>query len=555
MFNWLRVSMIFLLFSLGFNACAGQTTTIQILSVNDFHGQISEGRKLNDRPVGSAPVLASYLKNAQEGMENNTLITLMGDQISASPPASGLLKDEPTILFLNLLANKFCGEKKENRFNPNCNMVATVGNHEFDKGQKNLFEIIEGRNTPPTDNWIDLPRYPGAYFPYISANIVDEKTGEPIFTPYVIKKINGVTIAFIGAILKNAPDVILPSSIKGIKFLDEAEAINHYIPEIKKQNVDAIVVITHQGGMQVPYEGATKEDTKVDGAINDMVKKLDDNVDVVMAGHTHSFTNAFLKNQNGKKILVTEANSYSASFADVFLTIDTEQHKVTSESAKIINAYADQFPGNTPDAEAARIVKLAEDKIAPIVNSHVGTAENDLTKNGNAAGESNLGDLISDSMRAAMQTDIAIMQPGGIRADVYAGEVTWGKLYAVQPFSNSLVKLSLTGEDLYNLFEQQWGGPKTYILQISGISEIYDASKPLGSRIVSLVKEGQPIQRNKIYTITTNEFLALGGDGFTVLKKGTNLESGPLDLDAFVSYVKKLPQPFSVKVDGRIQKL
>jgi 5'-nucleotidase len=526
---------------------------IKILGINDFHGQVSTGRRMNNRPVGSAAVMASYLKQAKLGMSDSALIALMGDQVGASPPASGLLKDEPTIMFFNTLANKFCGE--QTRMDPQCNMVATVGNHEFDKGQKSMHEIMYGRETPPTDSWLDLPHYPGAYFPYISANIVDANSGKLLFPPYVIKKINGVPIAFIGAILKDAPDVILPTSIEGVKFLDEADAINSFIPEIKAQGVHTIIVLIHQGGNQASYEGPTKENTKVEGPIVDVVKRLDDSVDVVMAGHTHQFINAFLENQNGKKILVTQANSYSASFAEVDLAIDPKSLSVVNESAKIVTTYSDQFPGDKPDPEVEKLMKQADAKTAPIINSYIATTQTDLLRATNEAGESNMGDLIADSYRAAMHTDMAFFNPGSMRADIYAGKITWGNFYAVQPFSNFAVKMTMTGADIYDLFEQQWRPTETIMLPFSGLKYTYDLKQPIGHRVVAMYHDGQLLQKDKTYTVTTNNFFAFGGDAFTVMRRGKIVETGATDLEALIAYVKSLPQPFSIEVDGRVQKV
>ncbi|MFZ2315282.1 MAG: bifunctional metallophosphatase/5'-nucleotidase [Gammaproteobacteria bacterium] len=526
---------------------------IKVLGINDFHGQISEGVKLNNRAVGSAPILAAFIKKAQQGYENSNLIALMGDQISASPPASGLLNDEPTILFLNSLANKECSA--DARMNPQCNMVATIGNHEFDKGQKALLEKIYGSDKPPVNNWINLPRYPGASYPHVSANIVDAKTGEPLFPPYVIKKTNGITIAFIGAILKDANEVITPSSLKGMAFLDEAKTINHYATEVKAKGADVVIVIIHQGGKQEPYEGSTHESSAVEGKIVDVIKQFDDNVDVVMSGHTHAFMNAFLPNHHGKKILVTEANSYSASFAEVTLAVDKHAKAVLSKSARIITTYADECPETTVNLPATKITKLAEEKVAPMIKDPVGVLQTDLIKKVNSGGESSLGDFVADAMREEAGTDIALMNPGGLRANLYAGNVTYGSLYAIQPFGNLVLKISLTGQDIYELLEQQWTPNNMIFLQVSGLSYRYDVTKPIGSRIVTIYHDGQLLQRDKVYTVATNDFLAHGGDGFTVMRRGKIINEVEKDLTLLIHYIKNLPQPFSSGSGGRIQEV
>jgi 5'-nucleotidase len=304
---WVWIFGVFLA-AVGITACgppaaALDRVPVQILAINDFHGQISAGKKVKDRPVGSAPVLAAYLKKAQQEFSGFTFVVHAGDQVGASPPASALLQDEPAIMFLNLLGNGQCSY--EDRQNPQGNLVATLGNHEFDKGLKELQRLLEGGNHPQgpflQDPW------PGAAFPYVSANLVSQDTQKPIFPPYVIKEVDGIPIAFIGAVLKATKDMVMPSHLAGLEFLDEATAINALIPELKGKQVRTIIVLLHQGGKQKAYEGPTRPEAKLTGPIKNVLWHLDDEVDVVVSGHTHAFTNALVRNQNGKEILVTQA--------------------------------------------------------------------------------------------------------------------------------------------------------------------------------------------------------------------------------------------------------
>ncbi|WBV63456.1 5'-nucleotidase C-terminal domain-containing protein [Legionella pneumophila 130b] len=227
---------------------------------------------------------------------------------------------------------------------------------------------------------------------------------------------------------------MFPANAEGVKFLDEADSINHYIPEIKAKGVNVIIVLIHEGGNQIPYEGDTQTTSAVEGHIKEIVYSLGDEIDVVMGGHTHQFLNAFLPNRNGHKILVTQANSYSAAFAEVTLQIDTKNHTVKNKSAKIITTYANRWPGTNPDTQALEIVKLAEDKIGPMINNHVGTAEYDLLRKQNKDGESSLGNLIADAYRTVMNTNLGITNPNGIRDDLKAGEVNWEISILFYPF-------------------------------------------------------------------------------------------------------------------------
>ena len=526
---------------------------VQLLAINDFHGQLSTGRTVAGRPVGSAAVLKAYLDVAQVGQEDRTFIVHAGDHVGASPPASALLQDEPSISFLNLLTNKYCNL---GRHNPFCNVIGTLGNHEFDEGEKELLRLLYGGNHP--DGPFLERRYRGARFPYVSANVVDEETGKPIVPPYVIRYVRGAPIAFIGAVLKQTPTIVTPTGVAGLRFLDEADTINGYIPALKRRGVRAIVVLIHQGGRQTSYAGTTDPTRPpVTGTdIVDIVNRLDDEVDVVVSGHAHSFTNALLSNANGKPILVTQAFSAGTAYADIDLEIDRKTKDVVAKTASIITTFADEGPGLTPDARAARLTAAAEEKVAPLVNQVIGVTQNDILDDQNAAGESALGNLIADAQRAAMGTDFAFMNPGGIRADLSGGDVTWGDLFTVQPFGNSLVKIELTGQQIYDLLNQQWAGqPFPHILQISGLTYTWDNNLPDANRIVEIRKDGVPIDLAALYTVTANSFIAAGGDNFTVFTQGVNPVGGPIDLDALIEYIEDLPQPFSAAIEERITRV
>jgi 5'-nucleotidase len=534
------------------------TLRVKLLAINDFHGQLSAGRRVGNRPVGSAGVLAAYLKAAQAGREGGTILVHAGDHVGATPPSSALLQDEPAIAFLNQLANEHCAyperEHKRAEWHPKCNVVGTLGNHEFDEGVAEMNRLLAGGNHA-NGPFLESP-WRGARFPYVSANVVDAATGKPILPPYVIKKIDGMPIAFIGAVLKATPTIVTPSGVAGVKFLDEAEAINRYIPELRHQNVRAIVVLIHQGGRQNTYNGATSPTAPaVTGDIVEIVDRLHDEVDVVISGHWHSFTNVLLSNRNGKPILVTQAFSSGTAYGDVDLEISRASRDVVAKSAAIVTTWADAGAGLTPDAAATQLTADAEAKVAPLVNQVIGTAAADITRTENAAGESALGNLIADAQRAAMGTDFAFMNPGGIRADIAAGEVTWGELFTVQPFGNSLVKMDLTGQQVFDLLNQQWAGqPFARILKTSGLTYLWDNARPVGDRIVEVYRNGAPLDKSATYTVTVNSFLADGGDNFTVLKSGTNRVGGPVDLDALIAYLKGLPQPFAYTIQNRIQR-
>lgn len=526
--------------------------TVQLLAINDFHGQLSTGPRVGGRPVGGAAVLTSYLRTAQTETDAYTFIVHAGDHVGASPPASALLQDEPSIGFLNVFANDACTFRY--RLNPWCNLVGTAGNHEFDEGAEEMLRLINGGNHP-SGPFLE-ERYRGAKFPYVSANVVNAATGKPILPPYAIKKVRGVEIAFIGAVLEDTPSIVTPTGVAGLLFLDEADAINRYVRELRARKVKAIVVLIHEGGRQTTYQGPTQPGGTITGPIVDIVSRLDDEVDVVVSGHAHSFTNSLLPAQGGKEVLVTQAFSAGTAYGDIDLQIDPKTRDVVAKSAAIVTTYADQAPGLTPDPIVAQLVADAEAEVAPLVELVIGAAAIDIVRAQNAAGESALGNLIADAQRAAMGTDFAFMNPGGIRADLLAGSVTWGELFTIQPFGNSLVKMDLTGSQIVTLLEQQWlNQPFPRILQVSGLSYTWDNALPIGGRIVEVRQNGTPINLNATYTVTVNSFMAAGGDNFVVLPLGTNRVGGPIDLDALIAYVQGQVQPFSATIEGRVVRL
>jgi len=538
--------------------CQGGNLKVKLLGFNDFHGQLSTGKLVSSRPVGSAGVLTSYLKAAQAGIENQTIIVHAGDHVGASPAASALLQDEPSIQWLNMLANSSCSYA--DKLNPACNVVGTLGNHEFDEGKTELLRLLNGGNHL-SGPFLEDP-YKGARVPYISANVVDEVTNRPILPPYVIKQVQGVKIAFVGAVLEATPTIVTPTGVAGLKFLDEADAANSYVPEIKALGVKTIVLLIHQGTSQSSYTTATNTNltnSAISGSdILDVVSRLDSEFDVVVSGHSHSFTNLLVTNNLGKKILLTQAFSASTAYDDIDLTIDPVTKDVVTKSARIVTTFADVAPGNAPDPAAAALTAAAEAKVAPLTTQVVGFATKSYTRDGGSTGESSLGDIIADSQNVAEGTQFAFMNPGGIRADLVVptggANITWNDLFTIQPFGNTLVKMNLTGAQIKAVLEQQWTASTTRILQISGFGYTFSASAPIGSRIVEIHDAaGTPLDPAAVYSITCNNFLATGGDGFTAFVAGANPIGGPVDLDALIEYTEH-NNPLPVPVMGRIVK-
>ncbi len=529
-----------------------QPVHVKILAINDFHGQLTAGETVAGRPVGSAPVLASYLRRAAAG-EAFSFIVHAGDLVGASPPQSGLLQGEPSIMFFNLFANRFCSYRR--RTDPRCNLVATVGNHEFDQGREELLRLIYGGNHA-RGPYLENP-YRGAKFPYVCANVKYADADHYLLPPYVIKEAGEIRIAFIGALLQGMRTKVMASGIRGLVFLDEASSVNRQVKRLQALGIHAIVLLIHQGGDQQAYSGPTRQEAPpLSGAIVGIVRNLDDDIDLVISAHTHRFTNALVNNRHGVPILVTQAEARSRAYAVIDLLVDGGTDDVVSKSARIMTTWADGGPGLDPDPEAKQLVKEAQRATFPLVHRFIGRARCNITRETSPSGESALGDLVADAQRAALKADFCFTNPGGLRSDIKAGNVTWGDLYAVQPFHDELIRMKLSGRQIYQLLNQQWRDPaKIRILQVSGLDYTWDGTRPPGERIVEIRRDGVPIDRNAFYTVAVNRFLAEGGDGFSVFAHGGGHSVGPFDREALVSYIRRLPQPFCVETAGRIKRI
>ncbi|MBA3423518.1 MAG: bifunctional metallophosphatase/5'-nucleotidase, partial [Rubrobacter sp.] len=515
-----------------------RTSNIQLLGVNDFHGNLESPRTLArdgvQVPVGGAAYLDAYLDQYEAQNPERTIRVHAGDMVGASPLISSYFHDEPTVYAMN-----------EMQFD-----VGTLGNHEFDEGGEEMLRLINGGQRDDDKQFKDGPdgerintsdpNFPGADFPYIAANTVYKDSGKTVLPPYQVVKKDGIKVGFIGVTTLETPRIVVPDAVAPFDYLDISDTVNRYVAALQRDGVQSIVVLAHAGGNQTSA-------TEAVGEIVDETKQMSDEVDVVVAGHSHSLLN----NQVDGK-LVVEAFSYGTAFDAVNMKVDRRTKDVLSASADIVTTYNDAV---TPDARTAQLVAEYKARISPISERVVGTAAEGITRApSTTAGESELGDLIADAQRDLASADLAFMNPGGIRADIASGPVTFGELFTVQPFDNQLVSMNLTGDQIYRLLEQQFPpnqAPNTKrILQVSGLKYTYDESLPEGQRITSLTKtDGTPIDRAATYKVAVNSFIATGGDNFTVLKEGTNVQTIGSDLDALEAYIGSLQQPFGAPTD------
>jgi len=503
---------------------------IQLLAFNDFHGSLEAPDAVvfdpaaedAGTPAGGAGHLAALVERLRARAPDRTVVVAAGDIIGASPLASALFHDEPTIAVMNRLGLAF----------------SSVGNHEFDRGAEELLRLQRGGCHPLEGCTFDAP-FAGATFRYLAANVVDEAAGGTLLPGYALKTIAGVTIGFVGVTLAGTADLVAAPRVAGLGFLSEAGAVNALVPRMRREGAQAIVVLVHQGGFGPVHQEASG--CNIHGDILPVVAALDPAVDVVISGHTHA---AYVcPNVDGK--LVTSAASHGRVVTEIWLTIDRERGVVLSRSAE--NRIVDRR--GEEDAAARAIVERAVRGAAPVATRVVGRVAGAIGRGESQAGESALGDVVADAQLEATRgapalAEVALMNPGGLRADLSssAGPVTYGQAFAVQPFGNSLVTMTLTGTQLKTLLEAQWLAPGgARVLAVSrGFSYAYHAGAPAGSRVDpgSLRIGGETVDPSGRYRVTVNSFLAGGGDGFSILAEGTDRIAGPVDVDALAGHLR-----------------
>jgi 5'-nucleotidase len=510
---------------------------LRLIAFNDFHGHLetpslgvvvadaSAAQRRGRMPAGGVAHLATAIRELKSG-QAHTVVVAAGDLISASPPVSSLFLDEPAVNALSAAGLE----------------LTSVGNHDFDRGREELERLQRGGCSTP-DSCFD-GRFPGAGFQYLAANVIETATGKPLFPPYAIRSYGGVPVAFVGAVLRGTPQIVSASGIRGLAFLDEAQSVNALVPELRAKGVEAIVLLIHEGGRS---SGAYDDPAcpRFEGAILGVVRRLDRAVDIVVSGHTHE---AYVCRVDGR--LVTSAGSYGRFVTTIDLGLDPLSRDVVEARATNIIVDPQKFVADPRlDAYVRRVADRAKDRLSRVI----GTIEGEFTPVASTAGESNLGNLVADSQLAAMRepagAEVAFMNPGGMRASLMSTRpdraVTFGDVYSVQPFGNTLVAMTLTGTQILRLLEQQWRsaapGVRPRLLQVSeGFRYAWDASKRVGARIVpgSVAIAGRPLEEAARYRVVVNSFLAGGGDGFTVLTEGIDVTGGPLDIDAFESHLR-----------------
>jgi 5'-nucleotidase len=550
-FHVIAISLLALLVLPGLAVADGRhehrkDVKVQLLGLNDFHGHLESttpGTIAPDPasprvPAGGAEYLATHLRQKERTNRRNTLIVSAGDLIGASPLLSALFHDEPTIEAMNKMGLD----------------LNAVGNHEFDEGAAELLRMQRG-GCHPVDGCLDGNGFRGAKFRFLGANVEWQDSGRTIFPPYSIKRFDGVKVGFIGMTLEGTPDVVSPSGVAGLDFLDEAETANRYADELRRRHgVRAVVVLLHEGGAQ-SAAGGINDCNGISGPIVDIVNRTTSQVDLFVTGHTHSAYNCVI---DGRP--VTSASSFGRLLTDIDLTLSKWSRDVVEVSAN--NQIVTQNVFKAMDM--TQLIERYSEIAGPLRDRVIGRISADITRTPDDSAENAAGNLIADAQHAATSSPetgaavAAFMNPGGVRSDfVHApsgseapGEVTYGEAFTVQPFGNSLVTMTLTGQQVLDMLKSQWCGQSSPRVLLPSASASYSYSQSgaaaiagqpcagAASPVANLTIGGTPVDPAASYRITVNSFLADGGDNFPVLREGTDRLGGEVDTDALEAYLE-----------------
>jgi 5'-nucleotidase len=551
------------------------TFDLQILSFNDFHGHLeatdSPVSSLPDAcgeeaepgctpPVGGIEYLAGHVRDLRAEQPERTLTVAAGDLIGGSTFLSGLFQDQPSIEAMNELELD----------------VSSVGNHEFDEGTAELKRMIKGGCHPEMGCFKDLDgkdiEYGGTDFPYLGANVVKKSDGKPFLRSRWVKEIKGKKIGFIGMTLEGTPLLVNPAGIDTVEFKDEVATARKNVKVLNRQGVKAIVVLVHEGGFQSAGISGCAD---ASGPIMDIADRMPAAVDAIISGHTHNPYICKVADPQGKKRLVTSAASFGQVLTEMHLKINRRTGEVARGKSWAKNILV------TRDVKKVRSQSnlLAFWKSLSDVRGDevVGTVKEDITGDSNTCRceETPMADLLADAIlwgTEAPETggaDLALMNVGGVRAELLmepsgdeaAGEVTYREAYNVAPFGNLLTTMNLSGQQLYDLLNQQYqpGVEGRRPMLALGVSEgvtyqwEWTGTQPAantqpgagttGGRVVpgSLKIDGVAVDGDAIYRVATLNFLANGGDGFTVFTEGTDQKGGAEDLANLVDFLEANP--------------
>ncbi|WP_353807507.1 bifunctional metallophosphatase/5'-nucleotidase [Agromyces sp. SYSU T00194] len=499
-------------------------TEINLMTVNDFHGRLEQSGS-----TGGAAALAGAVKEFSRG-NTNTVFAAAGDMIGASTFTSFIQQDEPTIAALNQMGLD----------------VSAVGNHEFDLGFADLTDRVM-----PLADW-----------EYLGANIYEKGTDDPALPEYWVQDFKGVSIGFVGAVTDELPSLVSPAGIATIDVGSPVAAANRVADQLSdgvaaNGEADIVVMLVHEGAATTSLASAIDPASR----FGDIVLNANDNIDAIVSGHTHLAYNHVI---DGRPVI--SSGQYGQKFSNMVIEYDTLSDSIVSMHNTVYDVAVRDAEGDVvgyaykEDNKVQRIVDDAvavADELGSVV---LGTADANFGRAvaadpatstsfpENRGGESTLGNFVADVQLWALNVDgtrdvdVTFMNPGGLRADLASGEVTYAEAAGVQPFANTLVSMDLTGAQLKQVLEEQWqpAGASRPFLKLGASADFtytYDPEGLDGDKITEMWLAGSPVLPGDTYSVGVNSFLASGGDNFSTFAAGTNVsDSGKIDLQSMVDY-------------------
>ncbi|HET6638022.1 MAG TPA: 5'-nucleotidase C-terminal domain-containing protein [Gemmatimonadota bacterium] len=488
---------------------------IAFIGTNDFHGALEPTTPVwaDGDTIGGAATMAAYVRPVEARYPGATIHLDGGDQMQGTV-ISNLSGGRASIDVMNALGVD----------------AAAIGNHEFDWS----IDTLEVRMAQ-------------AEYPFLSANIFVKGTGErPEWAvPYAWLERAGLRIAVIGATTTSTPYTTMPANVEPYEFRDIAQTVNALVPGLKAEGADLVVLVVHAGGIEEGHGG-------VRGEIADAARRITEPLDLIVSGHTHTRLQTVV---NG--IPIVQAASSGAAVAVAVLTYDRAARRTVGHSLEL---WTTRMADVVPDSAMASRVERWRAMTAELANRPITELAQTLIRD--RRGESALGDLIADAQRAATGTEMAMTNAGGIRADLQAGPLSFRDVFAVQPFQNTLVRMTLTGEQVRQVLEAAVTGS---VGQVSGVRFSFDPTRPVGDRVLDawledtgeqIVEGGRAVSPDRIHTMTVNTFMASGGDDYGAFEdalQATN--TGLIDSDVFADYLESLPRPIRYGIQNRIQLL
>ena len=430
----------------------GRVVDLQLLGVNDFHGHLEPP----EPGLGGAAWLGAHLDRAARSHPGRTIRVHAGDMIGASPLISSHFEDEPAIDATNMMGFD----------------VGAVGNHEFDEGGAELLRALRGSR-----------------YQWLAANTVDPATGETFLPPYRVIERAGVRVGFIGVTTDETPIWLLPEFKREYRFLDISQAVNRWVPQLRAEGVEAIVVLAHSGAFQKGEAAA--------GEIAEETAQMDDSVDVVVAGHTHSRLNFTVEDK-----LVVESLAYGTGYDRVRLGVDRVTGDVVRKSAELP---ATTHDGIAPHPGLAGLVAGYARAVEPIGDRVVGELAAALDQD-------ELSEVVADAQRSFADADVAFVNPGNTRRPgMEAGEVTYAEAFLVHAYEHPIVRMNMSGRDVL----EAWRSRGSVELAESGLENV--------------VPDGT-------YSVAVNAVLA-AAPRFRAFGRGSDAERIGTDLEALVTWL------------------